>query len=142
MEHEENDHPNVAHADVFDVDTGKQSNHNFNYDGFWYNRKKVNKSHTTYWCKYQRTEKCPAKLKLYDNNRTELYGDNHCASCKMRNGFQIIQDPDELLNHNVRSEMKKMAEIMALENLSMRPQEVWERVSAEIKKKCVVDGTG
>ena len=40
---------------------------NIYYKGFAFQRKRVCKAHTTYWCKYTCTERCQVKLKVMNN---------------------------------------------------------------------------
>ena len=72
----------------------------------------------------------------------EKIGGEHTRGCKTLNGYVTpVHASEVMIVHNVQAEMRKMVETMALENLALRPQEIWEKVSLEIKKKCAMEWT-
>ena len=105
-------------------------NHNVIHDGCTYSRKRQLKAHTLYWCKYHRSQKCNAKLKITTTNIVTLLGGDHSDSCKLKNRRGAI-----IVNQDFTTIMEEMVEDLALSDLALRPRQIWDQVSTEMNRR-------
>ena len=59
------------------------------YERHSFNRKNTAKKHTLYWCKNERREGCPVKLKKFtSDDRIVISGGPHSDGCLSKSGVQ------------------------------------------------------
>ena len=88
-----------------------------------------------YWCKYKRGLKCEAKLFLKPDKTVTVDGE-HNHECKVKNNQEINTiDLTSVSVVQCETEMNCMIEELALGQLGLRPQEIWNKVSTKMNEK-------
>ena len=55
------------------------------HGGHSFNRKRLSRHHTTYWCKHARTESCPVKLKIFVGKDQIEWNGVYTDGCQLKN---------------------------------------------------------
>ena len=114
------------------------------HNGFKYHRKYIGKKFVSFWCCHNRSanSECSAKLKMNKNGTVFDVTGQHSESCyakfeDTRMALGIIDENDvthlSKKSQNITNFMLQRAEEICLENLSLRPKQVWLKVLEETK---------
>ena len=105
------------------------------HKGHAYTKKRESNKHTMYWCKYKRGLKCEAKLFLKPDKTVTVDGE-HNRECKVKNNQEINTiDLTSVSVVQCETEMNALIEELALGQLGLRPQEIWNKVSTKMNEK-------
>ena len=126
-----------------DSTQNSQYNGSIHHDGFKFHREYIGKSPCTYWCanNHSKESLCKAKIKICPKGNVMKTFGNHNKSCYIkqestRKAMGFVNETDkENCPPDLTQKMLKMAEHIALQNMSMPPKKIHLQVLQDMEMK-------